>query len=103
MALDNLTPSEIVQAVGIVGGFGSMGWLLKQLANRKMAWWYQVEERDKIIADLKQEKLEQKQELQQECDKWERLYLAAKETTLHAQHVTEEAVTTARVVASTKR
>jgi hypothetical protein len=86
-----LTIMQAVQLVSTGGAMVCLVYFFRMLQGRKLGWWYQIEERDKRIEELKVEKLQ----VEQRCDKLEQLLfrnLDANERTTRAQERTVDVV-----------
>lgn len=94
--MDNLTGPEIVQLISTLGASGALAYFVKMLAGKKLAWWYQIDERDTRIRELIDEKQLMKEEYEARCKKWEDLYFDSKQLAKAAAEVTQTAVTVAR-------
>lgn len=78
------TATDIVTLIGTTGGWGLLALFVILLAKKRVAWWYQIEERDKRIEKMEAEHRDRLAEMKAECAEWKHLYFDSKQITQDA-------------------
>jgi flagellar biosynthesis component FlhA len=97
----DLTVGGILSLIGTAGGWGLLVLFVVMSATKKVAWWYQIEERDELVkkaeareAEARKREDTTREDGRKECEKWERLYIEAKDLMWRSVTAVETVATT---------